>query len=221
MLVKHFAIPRSNLDPPSSPSPPLHIIELVETARAIVAPGKGILAADESTGTIGKRLSGINVENTELNRQRYRELLFKTEGLEQYISGVIMFEETLFQKGTCGTQMVDMLKAKGMIPGIKVDKGVKPLAGTNGETVTQGIDDLDARCKKYYEQGARFAKWRGVLHIKDTIGATPSNLAIMENANTLARYAVNVHPFHIRTSRPKSGLINPLPLSLSGWTQVP
>jgi len=129
------------------------------------------------------------VENVETNRQKYRDLLFKTEGLENFISGVILYEETLFQNGTCGTPMVDLIKKKGIIPGIKVDKGVKPLAGTNGETVTQGIDDLDARCKKYYEQGARFAKWRAVLHIKDTIGATPSAVSIIENANTLARYA--------------------------------
>lgn len=97
---------------------------------------------------------------------------------------------------------VDLLKSKGIVPGIKVDKGVKPLTGTPGETVTQGIDDLDVRCKKYYEQGARFAKWRGVLHIKDTIGATPSNLAIMENANTLARYAVKHAPLS-HTHQPK------------------
>jgi len=163
--------------------------ELVATAKAIAAPGKGILAADESTGTIGKRLSSIGVENTEANRQAYRHLLFTTEGLENYISGVILFEETLFQNGTDGTPMVDMLTKKGIIPGIKVDKGVKPLPGTNNETVTQGIDDLDARCKKYYAQGARFAKWRAVLNIWDSIGATPSDLAITENANTLARYA--------------------------------
>jgi len=163
--------------------------ELVETAKAIAADGKGILAADESTGTIGKRFAGINVENTEANRTAYRQLLFDTEGLESYISGVILFEETLFVNGSDGKPLVDILKAKGIIPGIKVDKGVKPLAGTPGETVTQGIDDLDVRCKKYYEQGARFAKWRAVLHIKDTIGATPSQVAIDENANTLARYA--------------------------------
>ena len=181
----------------------------------MVASGKGLLAADESTGTIGKRFAGIHVENIEANRQNYRQLLFTADGIEKYISGVIMYEETLFQSCDDGTSFVDLLKSKGIVPGIKVDKGVKPLTGTPGETVTQGIDDLDVRCKKYYEQGARFAKWRGVLHIKDTIGATPSNLAIMENANTLARYAVNVHPFHIHTSRPKSGLINPLPLSLS------
>jgi fructose-bisphosphate aldolase class I len=111
------------------------------------------------------------------------------KGLEEYISGVIMFEETLFQKSEEGTPFVEILSKKGILPGIKVDKGIKPLYGTNGECVTQGIDDLDARCKKYYEQGARFAKWRGVLHIKDVLGATPSQLAIQENAMTLARYA--------------------------------
>lgn len=163
--------------------------ELIENARAIAAAGKGILAADESTGTIGQRFAKIAVENVEENRRRYRELLFTTEGLEQYISGVIFFEETLFQNAADGRSFVDILKSKGIIPGIKVDKGIKPLAGTNGECVTQGIDDLDARCAKYYAQGARFAKWRAVLHIKDTLGATPSQLAIDENANTLARYA--------------------------------
>lgn len=163
--------------------------ELIETARAIAAPGKGILAADESTGTIGQRFSKIDVENNEDNRRKYRELLFTTDNLQENISGVIMFEETLFQSTSDGKQFVDVLKAKGIIPGIKVDKGIKPLAGTNGECVTQGIDDLDARCAKYYAQGARFAKWRAVLHIKDSIGATPSNVAMIENANTLARYA--------------------------------
>jgi len=163
--------------------------ELIATARAIAAPGKGILAADESTGTIGQRFSKINVENNEENRRNYRQLLFATEGLEQYISGVILFEETLYQSSSDGTPFVDILKAKGIIPGIKVDKGVKPLPGTNGEVVTQGIDDLDARAAKYYAQGARFAKWRAVLHIKDTVGGTPSQLSIDENANTLARYA--------------------------------
>jgi len=163
--------------------------ELVETARAIAAAGKGILAADESTGTIGQRFSKIGVENIEENRQKYRELLFTTEGIEQYVSGVILFEETLFQNASDGRSFVDVLKSKGIIPGIKVDKGIKPLAGTNGECVTQGIDDLDVRCAKYYAKGARFAKWRAVLHIKDTIGATPSQLAIDENAATLARYA--------------------------------
>lgn len=163
--------------------------ELVETARAIAAPGKGILAADESTGTIGKRFDAIKVENIEENRRKYRQLLFQSEGLEKSISGTILFEETLYQNADDGTPFVDILKKKGIIPGIKVDKGIKPLAGTNGECVTQGMDDLDARCAKYYKQGARFAKWRAVLHIKDTIGATPSKVAIDENALTLARYA--------------------------------
>lgn len=163
--------------------------ELVENAAKIASTGKGILAADESTGTIGKRFADISVENNEENRRKYRQLLFQTEGIEEYISGVILFEETLYQKADDGTQFVDVLKSKGIIPGIKVDKGIKPLFGTNGECVTQGIDDMDARCAKYYAQGARFAKWRAVLHIKDTIGATPSQLAIDENAMTLARYA--------------------------------
>jgi fructose-bisphosphate aldolase class I len=163
--------------------------ELIETARAIAAPGKGILAADESTGTIGQRFEKIKVENNEDNRRKYRQLLFKTEGIENSISGVIMFEETLYQNADDGTPFVDVLKSKGIISGIKVDKGVKPLYGTNGETVTQGMDDLDARCAKYYKQGARFAKWRAVLNIKDAIGATPSLVAINENAETLARYA--------------------------------
>mmetsp|Transcript_23239 Transcript_23239/g.22392 ORF Transcript_23239/g.22392 Transcript_23239/m.22392 type:complete len:360 (+) Transcript_23239:49-1128(+) len=163
--------------------------ELIQNARAIGAPGKGILAADESTGTIGQRFAGIGAENTEENRRKYRQLLFKTKGIEQYVSGVILFEETLYQNADDGTPFVDIMKSLNILPGIKVDKGIKPLSGTNGECVTQGIDDLDARCAKYYAQGARFAKWRAVLHIKDTIGATPSQVAINENADTLARYA--------------------------------
>jgi len=162
--------------------------ELIATANAIAAPGKGILAADESTGTIGKRFAPINVENTQPNRVRYRELLFKTKGLGQYISGAITYEETLFDTATCGTPMVDLLKKEGIIPGIKVDKGVQPLFGTNGETVTQGIDDLGKRCAKYYAQGARFAKWRAVLKI-DAATHCPTPLSIDQNAETLARYA--------------------------------
>ena len=163
--------------------------ELIATANAISAPGKGILAADESTGTIGKRFDAISVENNEDNRRKYRQLLFQAENIQENISGVIMFEETLYQSADDGPQFVDVLKSKAIIPGIKVDKGIKPLFGTNGECVTQGMDDLDARCAKYYAQGARFAKWRAVLHIKDTLGATPSMVAIDENAQTLARYA--------------------------------
>lgn len=163
--------------------------ELIANAKAIGFTGKGILAADESTGTIGQRFSSIGVENNEENRRAYRQLLFKTEGLEEYISGVILYEETLYQKTDEGVLFTELMKSKGIIPGIKVDKGIKPLAGTNGECVTQGIDDLDVRCQTYYKAGARFAKWRAVLHIKDSIGATPSALAIAENAATLARYA--------------------------------
>lgn len=160
--------------------------ELIETARAIAAPGKGILAADESTGTIGKRFAPISVENNEENRRLYRELLFTTEGLGQYISGAITFEETLFHKTTDGRPFVDVLKAQGIIPGIKVDKGVVPIPGTDGETVTQGITDLGKRCAKYYEAGARFAKWRGVIKIS---ASAPSELAISETTSRLARYA--------------------------------
>jgi len=163
--------------------------ELVENARLIAATGKGILAADESTGTIGSRFAKIDLENTEDNRRKYRQLLFKTPELEKYVSGVILFDETLFQKTDEGVPFVDLLRSKGILPGIKVDKGVKPLYGTNGETVTQGMDDLDVRAAKYYAQGARFAKWRAVLTIKDVVGGTPSQLSIDENANTLARYA--------------------------------
>lgn len=161
--------------------------ELCATAAAISTPGKGILAADESTGTIGKRFAPIGVENTEDNRRKYRQLLVNCPGLGEHISGCIMFEETLFQKDDSGVFFTDKLKKQGIIPGIKVDKGVQPLPGTDGETVTQGIADLGDRCKKYYDQGARFAKWRAVLHIKDS--GAPTQLAIDQNAATLARYA--------------------------------
>ncbi|KAJ6845292.1 fructose-bisphosphate aldolase 1, cytoplasmic [Iris pallida] len=161
--------------------------ELIANAAYIGTPGKGILAADESTGTIGKRLASINVENVEANRRALRELLFCTPGALQYLSGVILFEETLYQKTADGKPFVDVLKEGGVLPGIKVDKGTVDLAGTKGETTTQGLDDLGKRCAKYYEAGARFAKWRAVLKI----GATePSQLAINENANGLARYAI-------------------------------
>jgi len=163
--------------------------ELIATARAIASPGKGILAADESTGTIGKRFASINVENNEENRRRFRELLFTTQGLGEFISGVILYEETLYQSAADGTPFVELLRSQNIIPGIKVDQGVQPLYGTNNETVTQGITDLGKRCTKYYQAGARFAKWRAVLNINDLHGATPSQLSIDENARTLARYA--------------------------------
>ncbi|KAF8664925.1 hypothetical protein HU200_054243 [Digitaria exilis] len=147
----------------------------------------GILAADESTGTIGKRLSSINVENIEENRRALRELLFCCPGALQYISGVILFEETLYQKTKDGKPFVDVLKEGGVLPGIKVDKGTIEVAGTDKETTTQGHDDLGKRCAKYYEAGARFAKWRAVLKIGPN---EPSQLAIDLNAQGLARYAI-------------------------------
>ncbi|KAL6780827.1 FBA6 [Auxenochlorella protothecoides x Auxenochlorella symbiontica] len=161
--------------------------ELIATAKAIVAPGKGILAADESTGTIGKRLESIGVANEESARRNLRELLFNTPDANKHISGVILFEETLYQNANDGTPFAKILKDLGMIPGIKVDAGVVPLPGTDGETETQGLDNLGKRCAKYYQQGARFAKWRAVLKI----GAKePSELSIHQNAYGLARYAV-------------------------------
>lgn len=161
--------------------------ELVATARAISATGKGILAADESTGTIGKRFAGINVENTRPNRKAYRHLLFTTPGLSEYISGCITYEETLFETDDSGKSFAQILSDNGIITGIKVDKGVRVLANTDGETVTQGMDDLGKRCAEYYAAGARFAKWRAVLHIKDS--GAPTQLAVDANAYTLARYA--------------------------------
>ncbi|XP_047353548.1 fructose-bisphosphate aldolase-like isoform X1 [Vespa velutina] len=162
--------------------------ELKRLAEQIVAPGKGILAADESTATIGKRLKDINVENNENNRRAYRQLLFTAakDVIGQHISGVILFHETLYQKADDGTPFVELLKQRGILPGIKVDKGVVPLFGTNDECTTQGLDDLQARCIQYKKDGCHFAKWRCVLKIKND---TPSKLAILENANVLARYA--------------------------------
>jgi fructose-bisphosphate aldolase class I len=161
--------------------------ELRATAQAIIATGKGILAADESTGTIGSRFQKINLENTEENRLNYRHLLF-TSGKEmsQHISGVILFHETLYQKANDGTPLVKLLQDQGIIPGIKVDKGTVTLGGTNDEFTTQGLDGLGERCAQYYKDGARFAKWRCVLKIT---AFTPTYLAMLENANVLARYA--------------------------------
>lgn len=161
--------------------------ELIKTAKYIATPGKGILAADESTGTIGKRLSSINVENTEPNRQALRELLFTAPGALTSLSGVILFEETLYQKTASGKPFIEVLNEAGVIPGIKVDKGTVELAGTNGETTTQGFDSLGTRCAQYYKAGARFAKWRAVLKIGVV---EPTELAIQQNAQGLARYAI-------------------------------
>jgi fructose-bisphosphate aldolase class I len=160
--------------------------ELQETARAIVAEGKGILAADESDGTIKKRFDSIGVESTEENRRAYRDLLFTTDGVEEYISGVILFDETIRQSTADGTPFPKLLESKGVIPGIKVDKGAKPLALAEGETVTEGLDGLRARLEEYRGLGARFTKWRAVITIGEGI---PSEYCIWTNAHALARFA--------------------------------
>src|SRR5438876_2010815 len=143
--------------------------ELHETAAALVAEGKGILAADESTGTIKKRFDSIDVESTEENRRAYRDLLFTTPGVEEFISGVILFDETIRQSSADGTPFPKLLESRGIIPGIKVDKGAKPLANADGETVTEGLDGLRERLNEYRELGARFAKWRAVFSITDDL----------------------------------------------------
>jgi fructose-bisphosphate aldolase, class I len=156
------------------------------TARALVAPGKGILAADESDGTIKKRFDSIEVESTEETRRAYRDLLFTTPGMEEHISGVILFDETIRQSSADGTPFPKLLEDKSVIPGIKVDKGAKALALAEGETVTEGLDGLRDRLAEYVELGARFAKWRATY----SIGAElPSEYCVWVNAHALARYA--------------------------------
>jgi fructose-bisphosphate aldolase class I len=164
----------------------MDLAKLHETAVAIVAEGKGILAADESDGTIKKRFDSIGVESTEENRRAYRDLLFTTEGVEEYISGVILFDETIRQPAADGTPFPKLLESKGVIPGIKVDKGAKPLALAQDETVTEGLDGLRGRLEEYRELGARFTKWRGVISIGKSI---PSEYCLWTNAHALARYA--------------------------------
>lgn len=160
--------------------------ELIANATKIASAGKGILAADESTGTIKSRFDAVGVENTEENRAFFRSALFTTPNVANHISGVILFEETLYQKAPDGTPIVDLLTSQGIVPGIKVDKGVKPLFLADGESATQGLDDLGDRCANYYKAGARFAKWRCVLKIGDH---KPSQLSVDNTAITLARYA--------------------------------
>ncbi len=160
--------------------------ELHEIATALVADGKGILAADESSGTIKKRFDSIGVESTEENRRAYRDLLFTTEGAEEFISGVILYDETIRQSSADGTPFPKLLESRGIIPGIKVDAGAKPLAGSPDETVTEGLDGLRERLEEYYELGARFTKWRAVISIGKGL---PSEYAIWTNAHALARYA--------------------------------
>jgi fructose-bisphosphate aldolase class I len=159
---------------------------LERTARELVAPGRGILAADESSGTIKKRFDGIGVESTEENRRAYREILFTTAGAEDHISGVILFDETIRQKASDGTPFPKLLADKGIIPGIKVDKGAKDLALFPGEKVTEGLDGLRERLSEYAKLGARFAKWRAVITIGDGI---PTVTCLRANARALARYA--------------------------------
>jgi fructose-bisphosphate aldolase, class I len=160
--------------------------ELEKIARQLVAPAKGILAADESSGTIKRRFDAIGVESTEENRRDYRELLFRTEGAAQFISGVILYDETIRQKAADGTPMVKVLTDQGIIPGIKVDAGTKPLAKAEGELVTEGLDGLRERFAEYHQIGARFSKWRAVITIGEDI---PSDYCIEVNAQALARYA--------------------------------
>lgn len=165
----------------------MNLADLNKVAVAMTAPGKGILAADESTGTIKKRFDAIKTENTEDNRRDYREMMFRTtEAMENHISGVILYDETIWQKAKDGTPLVDIIKAAGSIPGIKVDEGTKPLPNQPGELITVGLDKLADRLPKYYDAGARFAKWRAVIDIGKGI---PSHNAIHANAHALARYA--------------------------------
>ncbi|AKJ94973.1 fructose-bisphosphate aldolase [Thioalkalivibrio versutus] len=164
----------------------MKIDQLVETAEAMVAPGKGIIAIDESTGTIAKRLGAVGVENTEENRRTYRELLLTTPKLKEYISGAILYDETLRQSTRDGKPFVDVMNEAGILPGIKVDTGAKDLAGFPGEKVTEGLDGLRERLEEYARMGARFAKWRAVITIGE---AMPTDTCIESNAHALARYA--------------------------------
>jgi len=165
----------------------MNLAELNKIARAMTAEGKGILAADESTGTIQKRFDKIGVTNNENNRRDYRELLFRsTDAMKNHISGVILFDETIRQKAKDGTPLVKLIEAAGSVPGIKVDAGAKPLAASNGETVTEGLDGLRERLVEYHKLGARFAKWRATY---DPTNGRPSYNCINANAHALARYA--------------------------------
>src|SRR5215475_11981263 len=165
----------------------MNLADLNKVANAMVAPGKGILAADESTGTIKKRFDAIKVESNEINRRDYREMLFRSkEAMSQYISGVILFDETIWQDAKDGTPLIKLIEESGAIPGIKVDEGTQALPMCPGELVTVGLDKLAERLKKYYERGARFAKWRAVIDIGSGI---PTMTAISVNAHALARYA--------------------------------
>ncbi|MFB9270077.1 class I fructose-bisphosphate aldolase [Bradyrhizobium erythrophlei] len=170
----------------------MNLADLNKVALAMVTPGKGILAADESSGTIKKRFDAIKVESTGENRRDYREMLFRSqEAMSKYISGVILYDETIWQDAKDGTPLVKLIEQAGAIPGIKVDEGTQPLPACPGELVTVGLDKLAERLKKYYERGARFAKWRAVIDIGSSAGSRgiPTMTAIRVNAHALARYA--------------------------------
>ena len=160
--------------------------ELNKIALKIISNGKGILAADESNGTMTKRLEAVNVNSTPENRLLFREILFSSESMKKYIGGVILFDETINQTTSSGKLIPDLISSSGALPGIKVDTGAKILANSSDEKITEGLDGLRERLKKYYKLGARFTKWRGVYRISDKY---PSKLAIHSNANALARYA--------------------------------
>ena len=162
---------------------------LNEIAKKMCASGKGILAADESTGTIAKRFKSINVENSEKNRLNFRQTLFNSSAMKNYIGGVILFDETIRQKTSSGQTIPELISSHSAIPGIKVDKGAKSLAGSTDETITEGLDGLRERLKDYYDLGARFTKWRAVYKITDNF---PSSQSIKSNAHALARYAALV-----------------------------
>ncbi|WP_076865145.1 class I fructose-bisphosphate aldolase [Bradyrhizobium mercantei] len=170
----------------------MNLSDLNKIALAMVTPGKGILAADESSGTIKKRFDAIKVDSTEDNRRDYREMLFRSqEAMSKYISGVILYDETIWQNAKDGTPLVKLIEQAGSIPGIKVDEGTQALPNCPGELVTVGLDKLAERLKKYYERGARFAKWRAVIDIGSSAGSRgiPTMTAIRVNAHALARYA--------------------------------
>ncbi len=169
--------------------PLMNIADLNEVAQAMVAPGKGILAADESSPTITKRFNAIGVTSTDESRRDYREMMFRaTDAMTKYISGVILYDETIWQNANDGTPLIKLIEQAGAIPGIKVDEGTQPLPACPGELVTVGLDRLAERLKKYYAQGARFAKWRAVIDI-NTAGRIPSMTAIGVNAHALGRYS--------------------------------
>ena len=163
--------------------------EIEKIAKQIIAKGKGILATDESTGTMTKRLASVNVESTSKNRLRFRETLFSAEGIKNYIGGVILYDETIKQKSSDGKTIPELIKSFGSIPGIKVDTGAKKLAGSPEEKITEGLDGLRERLTEYFKLGARFTKWRAVYNISEKY---PSELAIKSNAHALARYAALV-----------------------------